>query len=81
MDEATANRIKLRSQYESRLDAALLELDEAARAIATSHEMGGYYLVLARAILGALSSKAAIRDGLYDAAQKRARRQRDGDGA
>jgi hypothetical protein len=71
------NESNFRSQCETRLDAALVELEEAARNIATRDKFGAYYHDLARAILGALASKASIRNGLYNAAQ-RAQRQRDG---
>jgi hypothetical protein len=77
MDKQASIKLELRSQYESRLDAALVELDEAARAIATSEGFGAVYHDLVRAILGALASKASIRNGLYNAAQ-RAQRPRDG---
>jgi hypothetical protein len=73
----TTNGSNFRSQCETRLDAALVELDEAARNIATRDKFGADYHDLARAILGALASKASIRNGLYNAAQK-ARRARDG---
>jgi hypothetical protein len=75
MDTITQNN--LRSQYQARLDAALLEIEEAARLVATECDAPAYLHDLARAILGALASKATIRHGLLDAAQ-RARRARDG---
>jgi hypothetical protein len=62
----------------ARVYAALLELDAAARKAGTEWDTDGYLHDLSRAISGALTSKAVLRDALLRA-ERQARHERDGE--
>jgi hypothetical protein len=71
VDEQAKNQALFR-----RLEAALLELQEAAHCAAVEHAGAWHLYDLARAVLGALQSKATLRDALIRAEQN-ARRERE----